>query len=59
MISNELKSLNAVDQATAELRERNAIRLQEAKDKLGKKYLLHPDNAMSREKFQKIAKVTS
>lgn len=59
MISSEFKSLVNIDQATAELRERNAIRLQEAKDKLGKKYLLHPANAMSREKFKKIAKVTA
>lgn len=32
------------DKYMKELRERNEIRLKEAKEKLGTKWLLHPDN---------------
>jgi hypothetical protein len=38
------------DQELIELRERNAIRLQEAIAKLGNKWLLHPDNAARKQK---------
>ncbi len=35
-------------QQMKELRERNEIRLKEAKERLGNKWLLHPDNWKSR-----------
>ena len=37
-----------VNKEMKELRERNALRLQEAKDKLGTKWLLHPDNKVKK-----------
>lgn len=52
-----LNFLKAIDTANAELRARNEHRLREAKEKMGAKYLLHPDNAMSKEKYAKIVKV--
>lgn len=36
------------EDAMVALRERNEIRLEEAKRKLGTKWLLHPDNAAAR-----------
>jgi len=36
------------EQQMKELRERNEIRLKEAKERLGNKWLLHPDNMKSR-----------
>ena len=57
MVSSALNALMKIDQSNRELIERNAQRLQEAKEKMGRKYLLHPENAMSREKFKKIEKV--
>jgi hypothetical protein len=54
-----MTALKAIDAVNTELRQRNDVRLAEAKLALGKKYLLHPENAMSREKFRKISKVTS
>lgn len=35
------------EQQLKELRERNEKRLQEAKEKLGAKWLLHPDNKVN------------
>ena len=37
-----------------ELQERNRIRLIEAKIKLGVKYLLHPDNAINKQKKEAL-----
>lgn len=54
-----LNFLKAIDAANSELRARNEQRLKEAKEKMGAKYLLHPDNAMTRAKFVKIEKVIS
>lgn len=56
-LSPKMQTLMAIDAANKELQERNAIRLKEAKEKMGTKYLLHPANAMSREKFNKISRV--
>ena len=59
MVGPSLKALQAVDAANQELRLRNAERLAAAKEAMGRKYLLHPENAMSREKFVQISRVTS
>lgn len=59
MISNRLKTYMTIDAANVELRARNEERLKAAKEAMGKKWLLHPENAMSREKFRKIEKVVS
>lgn len=58
-ISVKMMALQAIDEANKELRERNEVRLKAAKEALGTKYLLHPDNAMSKEKFRKISKVVT
>lgn len=44
------------DQELKELRERNAIRLEEAKKKLGEKWLLHPANQAKHQFKQKESK---
>lgn len=54
-----LDKLKAIDATNRELRERNEIRLAAAKAAMGRQYLLHPENSMSREKFNKIALVTA
>lgn len=36
--------MTELEKQLKELRERNEIRLQEAKERLGTKWLLHPDN---------------
>lgn len=59
MISSELKALRCVDQATLELRERNAQRVAAMKEEMGRKYLLHPDNAMTKNKFKKIERINA
>lgn len=58
MNTKSMQAKLSIDQLNKELRERNEIRLQAAKVALGEKYLLHPNNQMSREKFQKIQRVT-
>ena len=40
--------LDQLDQRMQEIQERNAQRLQEAKERLGTKYLLHPANHVKR-----------
>ncbi len=40
--------MQITDQQIQEIRERNAQRLEEAKEKLGVKYLLHPQNHVKR-----------
>lgn len=59
MVGPSLEALKRIDVANAELAARNAERLAAAKQAMGRKYLLHPENAMSREKFVQISKVTS
>lgn len=56
-VSGRLLLLRAIDEANKELRERNEIRLKAAKEAMGAKYLLHPDNAMSKEKFRKMSRI--
>lgn len=46
------------DQEIIELRQRNAQRLEEAKKKLGSRWLLHPDNKATKEKWQEIVQKT-
>jgi hypothetical protein len=57
-ISKKIQALCTIDEINVELQQRNNLRLVEAKEKMGKTYLLHPENAMSRAKFQAISKVT-
>lgn len=59
MVGPSLAALQRVDVANTELRLRNEQRLAEKKAEMGRKYLLHPENAMSREKFKEIARVTA
>ena len=59
VMSVRMLALSAMDAANKELRERNEIRLKAAKEAMGTKYLLHPDNKMSKEKFRKITRVVS
>ncbi len=59
MVSSSIEALQKIDEANKELRERNAQRLAEAKQAMGRKYLLHPEKAMSREKYSAISKVTA
>lgn len=47
------------DTEMQELRERNAQRLQEAKEKLGEKYLLHPNNHVKKLSRRKRTKSKS
>lgn len=47
------------DQEIDDLRKRNAIRLQEVKDRMGAKWLLHPENQMTKEKWKKVVKTTN
>lgn len=54
MISEEFVAMRAVDQATAELRARNAQRVAEMKAKMGRKFVLHPDNAPRKSKYKKV-----
>lgn len=46
MISSEFKTARelSMTEEILELQKRNAIRLQEAKEKMGSRYLLHPAN---------------
>lgn len=45
ILSSQLEALRRVDEANTELRERNATRVSAMKISMGRKYLLHPDNA--------------
>lgn len=47
------------DQELDELRARNAQRLAEFKEKMGEKWLLHPANQITKEKWQKVVKTTN
>lgn len=41
-----------------ELRKRNEERLRAAKEQLGTKYLLHPDNQITKKKFRRTLKTS-
>ena len=56
MLSNEFIALRNIDTATQDLRERNAQRVAEAKQRMGVKYVLHPDNAPRKSKYRKVLK---
>ena len=47
------------DQDIAELQGRNAVRLEEAKKRLGQRYLLHPANRVKRQPSQKRRRIRS
>ena len=59
VVSVRMQTLMAIDEANKELRERNEVRLKAAKEAMGAKYLLHPDNQMSKEKFRKMSKIVA
>lgn len=44
------------EQELLELRARNQVRLDEAIAKLGTKYLVHPDNRVTKQKFRRELK---
>lgn len=44
------------DQELVALQQRNEVRLAEAKEKLGAKYLLHPSNHITKRKFKQTLK---
>jgi hypothetical protein len=48
--------IEMLDEELAKLQERNAIRLEEAKAKLGQRYLLHPSNQITKKKFKQTLK---
>ena len=48
MIDQEILMRMVETQAMKELRERNQQRLKEAKEKLGERWLLHPNNIQQR-----------
>jgi biotin carboxylase len=47
-ISKKIQALCTIDEINVELQQRNNLRLVEAKEKMGKTYLLHPENAIAR-----------
>ena len=47
------------DQELEELQQRNAQRLEEVKAKMGDKWLLHPANKVTKEKWQKVIKTST
>ena len=48
MIDQEILMRMEETQSMKELRERNELRLKEAKEKLGERWLLHPNNTQQR-----------
>lgn len=46
------------DEELEELRRRNAARVEEAKQSMGTRYLLHPANQVTRKSFQKRIRQT-
>jgi hypothetical protein len=51
-----MKALRDVDKDTQELRERNEQRVKEIKERMGKKFVLHPDNAPRKNRYKKVLK---
>jgi hypothetical protein len=47
------------DQELEELQARNAKRLEEAKAKMGEKWLLHPANQITKDKWETIIRTNS
>lgn len=56
MISSELQALRSLDASNTTLAERNAIRVAEAKEKMGTKFVLHKANAPKKVKHKRILK---
>lgn len=54
MVSERIDALMTLDEFNKDLLDRNAERLRKMKEQMGKKYVLHPDNAMTKEKFKLI-----
>lgn len=51
IISDCIAGLRAIDEANKELRERNERRVAAVKVRMGRKYLLHPDNAPKKQAY--------
>lgn len=47
-----MNQISKLEQELLELRARNEARLKEAKERMGAKYLLHPDNRVKRIKAE-------
>ena len=47
-----MNHISKLEQELLELRARNEVRLKEAKERMGTKYLLHPDNRVKRIKTE-------
>lgn len=56
MISLDFMTLKNVDRETQELRERNEARVAAIKEQMGRKFVLHPDNAPRKLKHKKVLK---
>lgn len=56
MISQEFQALRTVDTSTQELRDRNALRVAEFKEKMGEKFVLHKANSPRKVKAKRILK---
>jgi len=56
MVSTEMIIMREIDQETIELRERNQQRAEEAKLKMGKKFVLHPANSPRKIKEKRALK---
>jgi len=46
------------DEELEELRKRNLARIEEVKQAMGNRYLLHPDNKITRKEYQKRIRQT-
>jgi hypothetical protein len=56
MVSDEFLAMRSMDKSTQELRERNAARAAEMKERMGRKFVLHPDNAPRKMKNRRVLK---
>lgn len=55
-LSPEMKSLREIDNTMAELRERNQARADAMKAEMGRKWVLHPDNAPKKMSNDRVLK---
>lgn len=59
MTEKNWTSIIMTEQELEELQQRNAKRLGEVKAKMGDKWLLHPANKVTKEKWQKVIKTST
>jgi hypothetical protein len=59
MTEKNWTSIIMTDQELEELQQRNAQRLAEVKLRMGDKWLLHPANKVTKEKWQKVIKTST